>query len=153
MISYITHDFWFVRFSQELIFLLDLKEWKHLKLSTRTKEKIFLYFYLLILWLFYVLHVNTYLMLYQTASLANIFFSAALTTNDIKKVSALFSLFWINKKRIYTDISSRCNSFHKNWQWKFYSRGMNYRRCKLDGWYIEFISFLPLKTLDIVLEC
>ena len=79
----------FVRFSQKLILLLDLKEWKHLKLSTRTKTKMFFHFYLLILWLPYVLPVNTDPLLYQTASLANILFLASLTNNDINKASAL----------------------------------------------------------------
>ena len=79
----------FVRTSQELILSLDSKEWKHLKLSTRTKAKMFLHFYLLILWLAYMLPVNTSPLLYQTASFANILFLASLTNNDIKKVSAL----------------------------------------------------------------
>ena len=91
-----------VRFSQELIFLLDLKEWKHLKLSTRAKARMFLYFYLLILWLPYVLPVNTYLLLYQTTSLSNILFFAALTNNDINKVSALTIKIIFFKKTLFT---------------------------------------------------
>ena len=79
----------FYIFSQELIFMLDLKEWKYLKLSTRTKAKMFFHFYLLILQLPYVLPVNTYPLLYQIASLANILFFTALTNKDINKVPAL----------------------------------------------------------------
>ena len=46
-------------------------------------------FYLLLSWLPYVLPVNTYTLFYQTASLASILFFAALTNNDLNKVSAL----------------------------------------------------------------
>ena len=106
-------------------FLLDLKKQKYLKRSTRIKAKMFFHFYLLILCLPYVLPVNTFPFLYQTASLANILFFAALTNNDINKVSALsikiiflekklYSFFRINKKRLLTDIGSRRNCFHKN---------------------------------------
>ena len=79
----------FARFSQEFIFLLNLKELKYLKHSTRPEAKILFHFYLLILWLLYVLLVNTYPLFFETASLANILFFAALTNNDINKVAAL----------------------------------------------------------------
>ena len=79
----------FVDFSQELTFLFDLKEWKQLKLSIRTKAEMIFHFYLLIMWLLYVLPVNNYLLLYQTASLPNILSFAALTNNDINNVPAL----------------------------------------------------------------
>ena len=65
-------------------FVDDLKNWKDLKLSTRVKAKMFFHFYLLILWLPYVLPVNTYPLLYQTASLTNILFEA-LTNSNINK--------------------------------------------------------------------
>ena len=69
--------------------MLDLKEWKHLKLTTRTKVKMFFHFYLLILWLPNVFPVNTYPLLYETASLTNILFFVTMTNNDTNKVPAL----------------------------------------------------------------
>ena len=49
----------------------------------------FLHFYVSILCLPYVLPANTYLLLYQTASLANILFFAVLTYSEIYKVPDL----------------------------------------------------------------
>ena len=60
-------------------------------------------FYLLVLWLSYVLPVNTYALLYQTASLVNILFFAALTNNDINKGSALVvKIIFYNKNFIHS---------------------------------------------------
>ena len=58
----------------------------------------FFYFYLLILWLPYVLPINTYPLLYKTASLANIPFFVALTSNDTNKVCALTIKIIFKKK-------------------------------------------------------
>ena len=71
----------------ELIRMLDSKLWKHLKIFATTKAKLF--FHLLILWLPLVLFLNTYSLLYQTATLDNILFFAVVTNNDINKVPAL----------------------------------------------------------------
>ena len=80
----------FEHFSQELISLFDLKKFerKYLKFCIRTKMKMFFYFNLLIMWLPYVLSINVYSFLHQTASLANIFFVAALPSNNVNIVPA-----------------------------------------------------------------
>ena len=130
----------FVRFSQEFIFLLDLKRWTHLKLSTRAK--IFFHFYLLIVYLPYVLPVNTHPLLYQTASVAHIFFFAASTNNDVNKVSALAIKITFEKIRFINSLNKWEEALNKYVQqtqffpqelwWNIFSTSMNEKRTMLD---------------------
>ena len=99
----------------------------------------FLYFHLLILWLPYTLPVITYPLLYQTACLVRFLLS------QLKS-------FFIKK----TLFRQQTQLFPQELMGKFSSTGMNFdlhnRRSKLVASLIEFIGFLPLKALEIVLE-
>ena len=116
-----THHFWLkpvfwviyeivsVCFSQKFIFMFALKKLKHLNLPIGANAKMGFCFYLLTLSRSYELSLKVYSLLYQAASLTNIFFSTALTNNNINKVSAL----WIWNNTLFTLLNEWKQDFNK----------------------------------------